>query len=69
MLITSMNSSPSSFFFDDPKNTSSEIEIQWYMDKISGPLLKCIDLNTKKKLNNCPTREMVKRVRSSKLEY
>lgn len=46
MLIASMNPSPSGFFPDDPRNTSSEIEIHRYMGKISGPILDRIDLHT-----------------------
>ncbi len=45
MLVASMNPSPSGFFADDPKNTSSKIEMQRYMNKISGPLLDRIDIH------------------------
>ncbi len=40
-----MNPSPSGYFPDDPKNTSSAIEIERYRNKISGPLLDRIDLH------------------------
>lgn len=45
MLVASMNPSPSGFFPDDPKNTSTAAEMQRYMNKISGPLLDRIDLH------------------------
>lgn len=45
MLVASMNPSPSGYFPDDPKNTSSQMEMQRYMNKISGPLLDRIDLH------------------------
>ncbi len=45
MLVASMNPSPSGFFADDPNNTSSKIEMQRYMSKISGPLLDRIDIH------------------------
>ena len=45
MLVASMNPSPSGFFPDDPQNTSSQAEMQRYMNKISGPLLDRIDLH------------------------
>ena len=45
MLIASMNPSPSGYFMDDPNNTSSLVEMQRYMNKISGPLLDRIDLH------------------------
>ncbi len=45
MLVASMNPSPSGYFPDDPKNTSSAIEIERYRNKISGPLLDRIDLH------------------------
>ena len=45
MLVASMNPSPSGYFPDDPKNTSSQLEMQRYMNKISGPLLDRIDLH------------------------
>lgn len=45
MLVASMNPSPSGFFPDDPQNTSSPMEMQRYMNKISGPLLDRIDLH------------------------
>jgi magnesium chelatase family protein len=46
MLVASMNPSPSGFF-NDPKNTktSSSIEMNRYMSKISGPLLDRIDIH------------------------
>lgn len=45
MLVASMNPSPCGFFPDDPQNTSSQMEMQRYMNKISGPLLDRIDLH------------------------
>ncbi|MGM5631156.1 YifB family Mg chelatase-like AAA ATPase [Apibacter raozihei] len=45
MLIASMNPSPSGYFPDDPKNTSSIQEMQRYMNKISGPLLDRFDIH------------------------
>ncbi len=45
MLVASMNPSPSGFFADDPSNTSSKVEMQRYMNKISGPLLDRIDIH------------------------
>lgn len=45
MLVASMNPSPSGYFPDDPKNTSSQMEMQRYMNRISGPLLDRIDLH------------------------
>lgn len=45
MLVASMNPSPSGYFPDDPNNTSSAVEMQRYMNKISGPLLDRIDLH------------------------
>lgn len=45
MLIASMNPSPSGYFPDDPNNTSSTVEMQRYMNKLSGPLLDRIDIH------------------------
>ena len=45
MLVASMNPSPSGYFADDPNNTSSPMEMQRYMNKISGPLLDRIDIH------------------------
>lgn len=45
MLIASMNPSPSGYFPDDPNNTSSSVEMQRYMNKLSGPLLDRIDIH------------------------
>lgn len=45
MLIASMNPSPSGYFPNDPKNTSTLQEMQRYMNKISGPLLDRIDIH------------------------
>lgn len=45
MLVASMNPSPSGYFADDPNNTSSAMEMQRYMNKISGPLLDRIDIH------------------------
>ncbi|HMU06493.1 MAG TPA: YifB family Mg chelatase-like AAA ATPase [Kaistella sp.] len=45
MLVASMNPSPSGYFPDDPNNTSSQIEMQRYMNKLSGPLLDRIDIH------------------------
>ena len=45
MLIASMNPSPSGYFPDDPNNTSTQFEMQRYMNKLSGPLLDRIDIH------------------------
>lgn len=45
MLVASMNPSPSGYFMNDPNNTSTQPEMQRYMNKISGPLLDRIDLH------------------------
>lgn len=45
MLVASMNPSPSGYFPDDPLNTSSVMEMQRYMNKLSGPLLDRIDIH------------------------
>lgn len=45
MLVASMNPSPSGYFPDDPNNTSSVMEMQRYMSKLSGPLIDRIDLH------------------------
>jgi magnesium chelatase family protein len=45
MLVASMNPSPSGYFPDDPNNTSSAMEMQRYMNKLSGPLLDRIDIH------------------------
>lgn len=45
MLVASMNPSPSGYFPDDPNNTSSQMEMQRYMNKLSGPLLDRIDIH------------------------
>lgn len=45
MLVASMNPSPSGFFPDDPNNTSSQFEMQRYMNRLSGPLLDRIDIH------------------------
>ena len=45
MLVASMNPSPSGYFPDDPNNTSTLLEMQRYMNKISGPLMDRIDLH------------------------
>ncbi len=45
MLVASMNPSPSGYFPDDPKNTSTPVEVERYRNKISGPLLDRIDLH------------------------
>lgn len=45
MLIASMNPSPSGYFPNDPRNTSTLQEMQRYMNKISGPLLDRIDIH------------------------
>lgn len=45
MLVASMNPSPSGFFPDDPSNTSSDFEMQRYLNKLSGPLLDRIDIH------------------------
>ncbi|TDM00641.1 MAG: magnesium chelatase [Flavobacteriaceae bacterium] len=45
MLIASMNPSPSGYFLHDEKNTSSPLEVERYIAKLSGPLLDRIDLH------------------------
>ncbi|CAG0900145.1 unnamed protein product [Cyprideis torosa] len=45
MLVASMNPSPSGYFMDDPKNTSTPQEMTRYLNKISGPLLDRIDIH------------------------
>ncbi len=45
MLVASMNPSPSGYFPDDPNNTSSQFEMQRYLNKLSGPLLDRIDIH------------------------
>lgn len=45
MLVASMNPSPSGYFPDDPNNTSSQQEMQRYMNRLSGPLLDRIDIH------------------------
>ena len=45
MLVASMNPSPSGYFPDDPQNTSSVLEMQRYMNRLSGPLLDRIDIH------------------------
>lgn len=44
MLVASMNPSPSGYFATE-KGSSSPQEMQWYLGKISGPLLDRIDLH------------------------
>lgn len=56
MLVASMNPSPSGYFPDDPKNTSSPLEIERYQNKISGPLLDRIDLHIE--VNPLPFEEL-----------
>lgn len=56
MLVASMNPSPSGYFADDPKNTSSPLEIERYQNKISGPLLDRIDLHIE--VNPLPFEEL-----------
>lgn len=45
MLVASMNPSPSGYFPDDPNNTSSQQEMQRYLNRLSGPLLDRIDIH------------------------
>ncbi|CAG0902457.1 unnamed protein product [Cyprideis torosa] len=45
MLVASMNPSPSGFFLNDPRNTSTAQEMARYLNKISGPLLDRIDIH------------------------
>ncbi|MFV0530720.1 MAG: YifB family Mg chelatase-like AAA ATPase [Flavobacteriales bacterium] len=56
MLVASMNPSPSGYFLEDPKNTSTPIEIERYLNKISGPLLDRIDLHIE--VNPVPFEEL-----------
>ncbi len=45
MLVASMNPSPSGYFPDDPNNTSTVMEMQRYLNRLSGPLLDRIDIH------------------------
>ena len=46
MLVASMNPSPGGFFIDsNTSTTASQMEMQRYMSKISGPLLDRIDIH------------------------
>ena len=45
MLVAAMNPSPDGYFPDDPRSTSSPLQIQRYQNKISGPLLDRIDIH------------------------
>ncbi|MFA9289980.1 MAG: YifB family Mg chelatase-like AAA ATPase [Solirubrobacteraceae bacterium] len=58
MLVASMNPTPSGFFKDDPRNTSSQMDVQRYMNKVSGPLLDRIDIHVE--VNPVPFNELTK---------
>jgi magnesium chelatase family protein len=58
MLVASMNPTPSGFFKDDPRNTSSSIDVQRYMNKVSGPLLDRIDIHVE--VNPVPFNDLTK---------
>ena len=45
MLVAAMNPTPDGYFPDDPRSTSSPMQIQRYQNKISGPLLDRIDIH------------------------
>ena len=45
MLVAAMNPTPDGYFPDDPRSTSTPLQIQRYQGKISGPLLDRIDIH------------------------
>ncbi|MFA5688181.1 MAG: YifB family Mg chelatase-like AAA ATPase [Kiritimatiellales bacterium] len=45
MLVAAMNPTPDGYFPDDPRSTSSPLQIQRYQNRISGPLLDRIDIH------------------------
>jgi magnesium chelatase family protein len=45
MLVAAMNPTPDGYFPDDPRSTSTPLQIQRYRSKVSGPLLDRIDIH------------------------
>lgn len=45
MLVAAMNPTPDGYFPDDPRSTSSPLQIQRYQNRVSGPLLDRIDIH------------------------
>jgi magnesium chelatase family protein len=45
MLVAAMNPTPDGYFPDDPRSTSTPLQIQRYQGKVSGPLLDRIDIH------------------------
>ncbi len=45
MLVAAMNPTPDGYFPDDPRSTSTPLQIQRYQSKVSGPLLDRIDIH------------------------
>ena len=45
MLVAAMNPTPDGYFPDDPRSTSTPLQVQRYQSKVSGPLLDRIDIH------------------------
>jgi magnesium chelatase family protein len=45
MLVAAMNPTPDGYFPDDPRSTSTPLQIQRYQGRVSGPLLDRIDIH------------------------
>jgi magnesium chelatase family protein len=45
MLVAAMNPTPDGYFPDDPRSTSSPLQVSRYQSKISGPLMDRIDIH------------------------